>query len=146
MRSLAPDHRSRRDLNERIHTLLQRAGQVDPHEHRVRVLEARQEVTGADRQWAEQYARGDIVRYTTGSRALGIRAGEYARIQHIEPTSNRVTVVRSSGEPLTYDPRRLQGVTLYREAERAFATGDRVQFTAPFRDRQVANRELGTLE
>ena len=38
------------------------------------------------------------------------------------------------------------GVTLYREAERAFATGDRVQFTAPFRDRQVANRELGTLE
>jgi conjugative relaxase-like TrwC/TraI family protein len=143
---VAPDHRARRDLNERIHVLLQRAGQVGPHEHRVRVLEARQEVTGADRQWAEQYGKGDVVRYTTGSRALGLRAGEYARIQHIEPTSNRVTVVRSSGESLTYDPRRLHGVTLYREAERAFATGDRVQFTAPFRDRQVANRELGTLE
>jgi conjugative relaxase-like TrwC/TraI family protein len=143
---VAPDHRSRRDLNDRIHTLLQHAGQVSPSEYRVRVLEARQEITGADRQWAEQYARGDVVRYTTGSRTVGIRAGEYARIEHIEATSNRVTVTRASGESLTYDPRRLQGVTLFREAERAFATGDRVQFTAPFRDRHVANRELGTLE
>jgi ATP-dependent exoDNAse (exonuclease V) alpha subunit len=144
--AVAPDHRSRRDLNERIHALLRQAGHVSPDEQRVRVLEPRQEVTGADRQWAEQYARGDVVRYTTGSRTLGIRAGDYARIAQIEAAKNRVTVVRGNGESLTYDPRRLQGVTIYRESERAFATGDRVQFTAPFRERQVANRELGTLE
>ena len=35
-------------------------------------------------------------------------------------------------------PRRLQGVTLYREVDRAFAAGDRVQMTAPYRDRHVA--------
>jgi ATP-dependent exoDNAse (exonuclease V) alpha subunit len=143
---VAPDHRSRRDLNDRIHGLLQPAGQVSPDEHRVRVLDARQEVTGADRQWAEQYARGDVVRYTTGSRTLGIRAGEYARIADINATKNRVKVVRLNGESLTYDPRRLQGVTIFREAERVFAAGDRVQFTAPFRERHVANRELGTVE
>ena len=143
---VAPDHRSRRDLNERIHALLQHAGQVRPDEHRVRVLEARQDVTGADRQWAEQYARGDVVRYTTGSRTLGLRAGEYARVAQIDAPNNRVTVVQANGEPRSYDPRRLQGVTIFREAERAFAVGDRVQFTAPFRDRHVANRELGTLE
>jgi conjugative relaxase-like TrwC/TraI family protein len=143
---VAPDHRSRRDLNDRIHALLQEAGFVSPNEHRMRVLEPRQEVTGADRQWAEQYARGDVVRYTTGSRTLRIRPGDYARITHIEAAYNRVTVVRGDGESLTYDPRRLQGVTIYRESERALATGDRVQFTAPFRERQVANRELGTLE
>jgi ATP-dependent exoDNAse (exonuclease V) alpha subunit len=40
----------------------------------------------------------------------------------------------------------LQGVTLYRETERAFAQGDRVQFTAPDRKRDVANRELGTID
>jgi conjugative relaxase-like TrwC/TraI family protein len=143
---VAPDHRSRRDLNERIHALLQQAGRVSPDEHGVRVLEPRQEVTGADRQWAEQYARGDVVRYTTGSRTLQIRAGDYARITHIEAAKNRVTVVRTNGESVTYDPRRLQGVTIYRESQRALAAGDRVQFTAPFRERQVANRELGTLE
>jgi ATP-dependent exoDNAse (exonuclease V) alpha subunit len=47
---------------------------------------------------------------------------------------------------VSYDPRRLQGVTLYREMERAFSQGDRVQFTAPNREQHVANREMGTIE
>ena len=57
-----------------------------------------------------------------------------------------MTVKRRNGDEVSYDPRRLQGVTLYREAERAFSKGDRVQFTAPDRDRHIANRELGTIE
>jgi hypothetical protein len=58
----------------------------------------------------------------------------------------RVTVARENGEQLTYDPRRLQGVAVYRESERAFAVGDRVQVTAPDQARHIANRELGTVE
>src|SRR6266851_5785757 len=49
-------------------------------------------------------------------------------------------------EGFTYDPRRLQGVTLYREEDRAFAVGDRVQLTAPNREHHLANRELGAIE
>ena len=143
---VSPDHRSRGEINQRIHQLLQAAGHVGQEEHRAHVLTARQEMTGADRQWAEQYERGDVVRYTTGSRTLGLRTGEYARIERIDAQANRVTVVRPTGERLTYDPRRLQGVTLFRETERTFARGDRVQFTAPFRERHVANRELGTID
>ena len=66
----------------------------DRQEHHTRVLVARQEITGADRQWAEQYARGDVVRYTTGSRTVGLHAGEYARIGDVNAPENRVTVVR----------------------------------------------------
>jgi len=77
---------------------------------------------------------------------LGIEAGEYARVQCVDRRQNLITVERTNGEHQTYDPRRLQGVTLYREAERAFAEGDRVQFTAPYRQQQFANRELGTIE
>jgi ATP-dependent exoDNAse (exonuclease V) alpha subunit len=40
----------------------------------------------------------------------------------------------------------LHGVTLYRETERAFSQGDRVQFTAPNREQHIANRELGTID
>ena len=47
---------------------------------------------------------------------------------------------------MSYDPRRLHGVTLYRETERGFSEGDRVQFTAPNRERHIANRELGTID
>jgi ATP-dependent exoDNAse (exonuclease V) alpha subunit len=57
-----------------------------------------------------------------------------------------VTVRRENGEQVSYDPRRLHGVTLYRETERAFSEGDRVQFTAPDREQHIANRELGTIE
>ena len=96
--------------------------------------------------WAEQYEPGNIVRYTKGSKTQGIEAGEYSRVESFNAKENLLTVRRESGEKISYDPRRLQGVTLYRETERAFAQGDRVQFTAPNRERQIANRELGTIE
>ena len=47
---------------------------------------------------------------------------------------------------MTYDPSRLRGIAAYREIERAFALGDKIQFTAPSRDLQVANRDLGTIQ
>jgi hypothetical protein len=115
---------------------------VDAHEHRVRVLVPRQDVTGADRQWARQYEPGDVVRYTIGSKVLAISSAEYARVDQVRAQDNRLTVTRRNGEHVTYEQRRLQGVTLYREADRAFARGDRVQFTAPLREWHSANREL----
>ncbi len=143
---VSPDNQSRREINETIHRTMQRAGQVKNDEHKIRVLAARQEITGADRQWASQYEPGDVVRYTRGSKAHGIEAGEYARVRNVDQKENRITVERENGERVGYDPRRLHGVTLYHETERAFSEGDRVQFTAPNRERHIANRELGTIE
>jgi len=143
---VSPDNQSRREINEAIHRTMQSAGQVDHSEHRMRTLVARQEITGADRQWAGQYEPGDVVRYTIGSKAHGIEAGEYARVERVNEKNNRVTVKRENGEQVSYDPRRLHGVTLYRETERAFSEGDRVQFTAPNREQHIANRELGSIE
>jgi conjugative relaxase-like TrwC/TraI family protein len=143
---VSPDNQSRREINEVIHREMQNTGRVDTHEHKKRVLVARQEITGADRQWAAQYRHGNVVRYARGSKAHGIAAGEYARVESANENENLVTVKRENGKQVTYDPRRLQGVTLYRETERAFSAGDRVQFTTPNRDRHIANRELGIIE
>ena len=143
---VSPDNQSRREINEVIHRTMQSAGQVETKEQKQQVLVARQEVTGADRQWAAQYEPGDVVRYTRGSKTHGIEAGEYARVERANEKDNLVTVKRENGEQVSYDPRRLHGVTLYRETERAFSEGDRVQFTAPDRERHIANRELATVE
>jgi len=143
---VSPDNQSRQDINQIIHGMMQADGHVDRDEHRVHVLVARQEITGADRQWAMQYEHGDLVRYTTGSKGLALRSGEYTRVEDVQATQNRVTVTREDGQRITYDPRRLHGVTLYRDVERAFAVGDRVQTTAPYPKRHVANRELGRIE
>jgi conjugative relaxase-like TrwC/TraI family protein len=143
---VSPDNESRMEINQIIHREMQTRGQVDRFEQQMKVLIARQEITGADRRWAQQYERDDVVRYGKGSRAYGIGAGDYARVERINAKENLVTVRRQSGEEVSYDPRRLQGVTLYQETERAFSQGDRVQFTAPYKEHHVANREMGTVE
>lgn len=143
---VTPDNKSRRELNEVIHRELQTAGKVADEEHSFRVLVSRQEMTGADRQWAAQYEVGDIVRYSRGSEAVGIEAGEYVAVRGVDADQNLLTVEKSDGEQLTYDPRRLHGVSVYKEDARDFSEGDRVQFTAPYRDEGIANRELGTVE
>ena len=71
---VSPDNQSRMEINQIIHREMQTRGKVDYGEQRVGVLVARQEITGADRQWAEQYAPGDVVRYAKGSKAHGIQA------------------------------------------------------------------------
>ncbi len=143
---VSPDNESRREINQHIHRAMQDTGQVKGEEHRVHVLYARQDITGADRQYAQNYERGDVIRYSKGSKSLGIEAGEYARVARNEAENNIVTVTRKSGEELSYDPRRLQGVTIYRDTERTFAEGDRVQLTSPYHEQKLANRELGTVE
>ncbi len=103
-------------------------------------------MTGADRQWAAQYEEGDLVRYTRGSKVLGIDPGEYARVDRVDARENRIIIERENGAQQTYDPRRLSGVAVYQEVQREFSQGDRVQFTTPSRELQVANRELGTIK
>ena len=143
---ISPDNESRRELNALIHREMQGRGDVSREEHKLRTLDSRQEMTGADRQWAAQYEEGDLVRYTRGSKVLGIDPGEYARVDRVDARENRITIERENGTQQTYDPRRLSGVAVYQEVQRDFSQGDRVQFTAPSRELQVANRELGTIE
>jgi conjugative relaxase-like TrwC/TraI family protein len=143
---ISPDNDSRRELNTLIHREMQARGDVNPEEHKLRVLDSRNEMTGADRQWAEQYGEGEFVRYTRGSKVLGIDPGEYARVDRVNARENRITIERENGAQETYDPRRLSGVAVYQEVQREFSQGDRVQFTAPSRELQVANQELGTIE
>jgi conjugative relaxase-like TrwC/TraI family protein len=143
---VSPDNRSRTAINERIHAELQARGVVSLDERTITTLVPRQEMTGADRTWAQQYQVNDILRYSRRSCETGIKKGEYTRVTSINAKHNLITVMRADGTEQTYDPRRQMGVTVYREQEKAFAAGDRIQFTAPSYDLKIANRELGTLE
>jgi len=119
-------------------------GRFERQDHPTPVLVARQELTGADRQWANRYEPGGR-RALQQASTLGVAGGDYALVTRVGPNENLLRVRLENGSALNYDPRRLQGVTVYRERERAFAVGDRVQFTAPVRELGVANRELGTI-
>jgi conjugative relaxase-like TrwC/TraI family protein len=143
---ISPDNRSRVEINERVHAELQRRGLVSNKEHRIRTLVPRQDLTGADRTWAERYEVGDVLRYARTSKETGIGKGAYAQVKSIDAPNNRLTVEVRDGTPRTYDPRRQQGVSVFREEMRSISVGDRIQFTAPANELKIANRELGTIE
>jgi ATP-dependent exoDNAse (exonuclease V) alpha subunit len=143
---VSPDNASRRELNVAVRQELKANGSLAPEDHSFRVLVQRQDMTRAERSWASHYEINDVVRYTRGSKVIGIEAGTYASVIAIDPTANLLTVEKPNQELATYDPRRLTGVSVYREMERELSVGDRIQFTAPDKSLGVANRDMAAIE
>jgi conjugative relaxase-like TrwC/TraI family protein len=143
---VSPDNASRRELNVAVREELKANGTLAPEDHTLRVLVQRQDMTGAERSWGSHYEVNDVVRYSRGSKSAGIEAGSYGVVTAINHAANLLTVEKSSGEQITYDPRRLTGVSVYREIDREFSVGDRIQFTAPDKSLGVANRDLAAIE
>jgi conjugative relaxase-like TrwC/TraI family protein len=143
---VSPDNASRRELNVAVRQELKTTGSLAQEDHTFRVLVQRQDMTGAERSWASHYEINDVVRYTRGSKAVGIEAAAYASVIAIDPAANLLTVKKANQELATYDPRRLTGVSVYREMERELSVGDRIQFTAPDKSLGVANRDLALID
>ena len=143
---VSPDNVSRRELNDAVRHELKANGTLASEDQSFRVLVQRQDMTGAERSWASHYEINDVVRYARGSKSIGIEGGTYGSVVAINPAANLLTVVQSSGEQAVYDPRRLIGVSVYRELDREFSVGDRIQFTAPDKLLGVANRDLAVIE
>ena len=143
---VSPDNASRRDLNIAVRQELKAQGTLAPEDHPFRVLVQRQEMTGAERRWASGYEIGDVVRYARGSKGLGIEAGTYGTVVGVNAPANLLSVEQAAGNVVAYDPRRLAGVNVYREAFHDFSVGDRIQFTSPDKALGVANRDLAIVE
>lgn len=147
---ISPANSERVAINMMIHQQLQEKGVVDEKHYSTKVYVNRQDMTGAERTFAGAYAPGeDIIHYNTSSRVYGVNAGEYGRVKANDYAQNTITVQLESGREITYNPKRLSGVNVYREQAREFSEGDRLQFRAPLttqNGQQVANGEIGTIQ
>ena len=142
---VSPDNRSRQQINEAVRSELLEKGTLAADGQQFQTLAHRSDMTGAERTWAARYEAGNVLQYTTGSKEVGIERDSFARVRSVDARSNTLTVEREDGSSVTYDPRRLRGVNVFREGNKEFATGDRIQFTAPNKELGVANRDLGTV-
>ena len=143
---VSPDNESRRAINQQVREELQERGLLSGNSTSLDTLIPRNDMTGADRQWAAQYKPGDVLHYSRGSKDLGIERQSYATVQQVDAAANQVMVRTGDGRAVSYDPRRLQGISAYQEIAREFSRGDRIQFTAPSKDLGVANRDLATIQ
>ncbi len=142
---VSPDNRSRQQINQAVRVELQETGALGSDNWKFETLTHRSDMTGADRTWAVRYQPGNVVQYTTGSKTLGIGRGSSATVLSTNARDNTITVQRSDGQAVTYDPTRLRGVNVFQVTEREFATGDRLQFTAPDKQLGIVRRDLGTI-
>ncbi|MGH9770493.1 MAG: MobF family relaxase [Candidatus Acidiferrales bacterium] len=143
---ISPDNESRRELNQAIREELRTARRLGEDRYSARILQPRQDLTGEDRKLAAAYRIGDVIRFHRDNQAAGAARGDYATVTGIERDGNMLTVrFHETGRIASYDPRRAFGVQIYEPGGRPLAVGERIQFTAPWHDQRLANRETGTV-
>jgi conjugative relaxase-like TrwC/TraI family protein len=142
---ICPRNREREQANREIHAALQDFGIVERTERQTTIYINR-DVTGAQRKVAAAYQVGDQIRYTTGSKQHGIEAGAYREVVKVDAENNTLTVMDERGRLVEYDPKRLKGVAVYREDERDFSVGDRIQFRAPYPEKRITTNEIAYVE
>ena len=144
---ISPANKERVQINTMVHRALQEQGVVSREDHPTTVYVNRQDITGTERTFANSYVPGeDVIRYSRASKVYLVKAGDYGHVVGKNHEQNTITVRLEEGREITYNPERLSGVSVYKESERLFAEGDRIQFRAPAHELKVANGELGTLE
>ncbi|HXG82590.1 MAG TPA: hypothetical protein VNI84_01060, partial [Pyrinomonadaceae bacterium] len=150
---IAPRNTDRQRINRQIHEELKHNRQIGDENKTIKVLEARNELSGAERKVAGKYQPGDIVQYSRGSREHGITGGSQTKVIKIDRENNLLTVQAiGTGKTATYDPKRLSGVSVFKEEEIEVCAGERLQARAainPGKGRgaaKIANGEMLTIE
>jgi conjugative relaxase-like TrwC/TraI family protein len=141
---VSPANEERRQLNAVIRQTLKEHGLVDAREVAHTVFVNR-DLTRPQRGQARNYDVGDIVRFTRGSKKMGIEKGAHAVVERADSEAGRLSVVLNDGRRFEYSPKRLSGVEVFRAEQRKFAAGDRIQFRAPERALGIANGEFATI-
>lgn len=81
---VSPDNKSRQQINEAIRAELQTTGKLSTEGHELQTLAHRSDLTGAGRTWAALYNSGDVIRYDSGSQAIGFERGSEARVTAVD--------------------------------------------------------------
>ncbi|MGH9900071.1 MAG: ATP-dependent DNA helicase, partial [Pyrinomonadaceae bacterium] len=143
---ISPANQERVAINTMIQQQLQAAGVVSRENHAATIYVNRQDMTGTERTFANAYIAGeDVIRYVSASKVHGIKAGDYGQVTGTNHKENLLSVKLPDGRVIEYNPKRLYGVSVYKEAQRVFAEGDRLQIRAPFNEQRVTNGELGRI-
>lgn len=143
---VSPDNESRKFLNVKIRESLQEAGRLGNTQYNQEILVARQDLTKEDRKVASAYREGDVIKFHKANKSLGVAKGEYLDVVSVDSNTNSLTARTASGATKTYQPNRAYGVQVYERQQRQYAEGERVQLTAPWKEKGLANRQVGTLE
>ena len=98
---ISPANRERAQLNSLIHRELQRDGTVSRDDHQTKIYVARNDMTGAERSFANAYRPDDVIRYNRNSKVYKVKAGDYAKVIDTNHEKNEITVRFADGRTVS---------------------------------------------
>lgn len=136
-----PSRDGRERLTDAIREALLRDGTLGDDVIRAKVLEARG-LTKAEASRAASYATGDVVTFRRAFKSHRVSAGEGYRVVEIHSETNRIVLSDSEGASVNWqlDKWGRGQAEAFKETERDFRVGDRLQFT---RNNKAAGRVNG---
>lgn len=140
-----PSNQERRELNAQIRGELKASGIVKEDGYKTEIY-INQNLTKAEKSLASSYEEGDRLTYR-GSKEKGIEPGASAEVIGTDREKNQISVRFENGKEMTYDPSKSHEPRgeVWKVESREFAEGDRIQFKAPLRDRDIPNGTLATI-
>jgi len=143
---VAPNRAERQELTQLLRAELKSTGALAPEDRKLWVNTLRTE----GRFTAANYEREDVITFKKGLEGHGISDGASGIVTGVDARRNLLTVQKSDGEEVTYNPARFRAetalATVQRDERREFAIGERIQFTAPDKELGVRIGDLGTIE
>lgn len=140
---VAPRNADRQEINFKIRQALKESGKIGKEEIEIKILRPRNDTSGVGREFAAAYREGDIITYTRGSKENTISAKSLAKVIKTDWEQNLLIVEIKDGEDstevreVTYNPKRLRGVSTWTEEKIKVSEGDRLQFRAPLEEKKT---------
>ncbi len=93
--------------------------------------------------------RATAIRFHTNLPTLSVKSGQVGTVVEVKPDENILSVKLGDGAAqrfLAFNPASRSNLSVFESQERAFAIGDRIQFTTPWKEKGVASRETAQIE
>jgi conjugative relaxase-like TrwC/TraI family protein len=140
---VSPANVERQALNEKIRNTLIDHGHIS-ESGKAHTILVQRDLTDAQKKHANNYQQGDVLMFRRGAKSLGIKKGEYVRIEGIDSKAGGLNVTTAAGRH-TIHPEQWKSFEAYRPEERELAAGDRVQFRAVQRALKAANGQFADI-
>jgi conjugative relaxase-like TrwC/TraI family protein len=142
---LAATKKDQATLNELVREGLSKEGQLKGTQVTHTVLINRG-LTATERTLVTNYQRGDVIRFNRTYDSLGVKAGEYLKVAHIDSETNQLTLLNQKNKAIVWEPHLVAGkrqgaVEVYESETRALSAGDIIRWTRNDAKQQLVNAE-----
>lgn len=146
---LTPANEDRQMVNQLIREGLKHEGQLKGEEGSYAIL-INKSYTKAEKTRVENYIVGDVVRFNKTYPNLQIKAGDYCKVVEGRRPGNDVTLQRSDGGLLNWDPQKIGGrregaIEVYQAETRGLMVGDKIVWTRNQKEEGLLNAEMLTV-